>query len=166
MNAKTTADLTVTSPATNEKLQTITTSQYTTSDNVGTMVFSADKIDSKGIGYTAYGTINVTGYYNGAYDPDQSIDNMEFSQAVDPTTVSYAYQAVGSDSLYLSSGALVNVTDGTTTVGGGASGCKYTIKNDTLSIISRSNVNQNSTSSGITYKALGTVYAEMKLVKE
>lgn len=115
--------------------KSITTSDYTTINNAGTVVFSADMLTSTGLTYEVNTTLYVTEYQDGQF---LNALTSPFDFIVPVTNSSAKYQAIGTDSLYFPAGGLASSPSisGGTPQASPASGSKYTIHGDTLSVVS------------------------------
>ena len=82
-----------------EKL--ITTSNYTTTNNVGTISISSTDFTSTGVGYTAAGVATNEYYLGGALV--QTID-VPFDEDIPPTSDNTKYKRINNDSIYFDDG--------------------------------------------------------------
>ena len=82
-----------------EKL--ITTSNYTTTNNVGTIAITSTDFTTTGVGYTAAGVATNEYYLGGALI--QSID-VPFDEDIPPTSDNSKYKRINNDSLYFDDG--------------------------------------------------------------
>lgn len=102
--------------ATSDDEKSVTTSNYTTINNQGTIVFDNSKMSSTGLTYTV-DTIAKYWLYEGADLVDSSSFPFKFTQ---PSTNSSAvYELIGADSIYFPQGS---VTSGVGTSGSTQSG--------------------------------------------
>jgi hypothetical protein len=127
----------------------IVTSDYTTTNGVGTFTFADGTATAQGMGYSLETDVFMESYENGQLTDTMS---MPMSFTMPPTNSSGQYKVIGSDSLYFPAGGIIsgNVPGGSdvTTI---ASGYKFTIAGDTLlSMTSHIIKDSVATMSGIT----------------
>jgi hypothetical protein len=163
MKAKTLADITISSGGTSDR--TVSTSEYTTTNNAGLLRFSADKAQSIDFAYKASGNMLAKVYTNGVFDYETTVP---FSQTLPKSGSSSGYKAVGTDSLYLT-GGLISMPDasgGQTPVVAQGSGMKYKIAGTKLTITTNVSAVANNTASGLIVKTISSVAAEMTYEKQ
>lgn len=134
-NAKTVATIEATTGGTTTK--TVTTSDYTSEDNQGTVTIDAQNISYDNLSYNIKTIAHGTMYENGV-----KIDtfSMPIQASIPPSSSKTAYTRVGADSLYFPGGSsLINGVTQTTQ----QTGAKIKKEQDKLFIIQR--VNQTST---------------------
>lgn len=140
----------------------VSNTNYTTTQNAGTVVMTKDSISLKGVAYTA--TTNVKSY---TYESGVLTDSISFpfTETVPPLNTSTKYDIIGSDSIYFHGGYLVSL--------GGASniaqpsGGRFSFKGDTLFIISKMQQNQPSQSSGgLTVSSSASAVETVVLLKQ
>lgn len=117
--------------------RTETYSEYTSTKNQGVMTIDDTKMVSAGFGYSI-NTI-AKAYY---YESGVIIDSFDVPMNVDlkPANSTATIKHVGSDSMYISSAPFLAGPDGSALPSAPA-GIKYSISNDTLSIVIRSATN-------------------------
>lgn len=135
----------------------IATYTYSSTSVSGTYEITATNFNGQGIAYTTTGTIAFKGYEDGAL-------YMNFTQS-SPATIpasnsTSVYKKVGTDSLYFSSGSLINISSGTSspvTPGG----LKYKLEGNKLTINTggseKSTVSQNGVTVNRTLNATATI---------
>jgi hypothetical protein len=136
----------------------VTISDYTTTNNAGTITFAGGVANTSGITYEASFTALDSTYMDG-----QSLGTvtLPYDITIPPTSGSSKYQLIGSDSLYFPAGGVFSM--GT---GGGTQttpeGSRFTIHGDTLAIVTSINQTTNQNIGGIpatqTDDALETAY--------
>lgn len=104
MNASTSATITYTDGV--DKVMTVTTSDYTSTDNAGTITFDGKNMTTANIAYTVDGIAQTKFYTNNVLE-----DSLEFpfGGVMPVTNSSIPYKKIGSDSLYFSSGVLTGM---------------------------------------------------------
>lgn len=159
LSAKTESDVLVTDGADTERA--ITTSQYTTMNNKGTVTFDATKMISSGIGYDIDADAKTYLYANGML-----LDSLDFPFAVSiPSSSGEAkYKAIGSDSLYFETGFFS--VPGTNPQASLPSGTKYTIVGNILTMNTNSVATKTETSAGLTTTQTNKVIGAIKLQKQ
>lgn len=138
---------------------------YTTTQNVGTVVFTADSAKGNGIGYS-YSAPVTTIYYTNNIPVDTTIDTN--SDTVPPTSSSSKYQIIGVDSIYFPGGVLG--LDGATA---GAppqvqlpTGGHFSIKGDSLFITTKLNTSFTDSYNGIPTSATVNFNATIAMKKQ
>jgi hypothetical protein len=136
--------------------KTVTLSEYTTTNNAGTVTFSTDSAITKGLAYSVATTANGAIYENG-----QVINTTQvpFNFTLPPTNSSSKYQLIGKDSVYFPAGGLIVAVGSSGSQPTVGSGGRYVISGNTLTLTLH--VNQSSTQSisgvAITQNDQGTV---------
>jgi hypothetical protein len=94
-----------------ETVKDVTTSDYITENNTGTLKFDGSNCTMTGIGYSVNTTVTATEYTNGVAGTSfQS----PMSVVLSPTDGTAPYKKIGTDSLYFATGAMSTVgTSGT-----------------------------------------------------
>lgn len=153
LQAKTTS--TVQSVLGTDITKTVTTSDYTSVNNTGTVKIDATQFISTNLAYTINSTSHSTIYENGAV-----VDTLSFplQVAIPSTSGTSTYKRIGADSLYFSSGSLLMGGSSTAAQSGGAKikyeNGKLTIYNNAVqSVITR---NQGETVTNIANVAVVT----------
>jgi len=129
------------SAGTDEKQVSIT--NYTTTQNTGTFVFTRDSISLKGVSYAANSTVKVYDYENGALSDSFATPFTISSPVINETA---KYNIIGTDSIHFEGGTLVSAggSSGTTTPSGG----HFSIRGDSLFIVSNVNYSAPPQSAG------------------
>jgi hypothetical protein len=118
-------------------LTAVVVANYVTKDNSGTVVFTADSMDINSLGYTVDTT--ATAYiYLGSIVADSSEEPI--SQSLPPTSGNFAYQIIGTDSIYFPNGGLLPAG---ITGNGQGSGAHYTLSGNTLTLTSSASDTSN-----------------------
>ncbi len=107
---------------------TITTANYITVNNAGTISFTTDSMAVSGLTYSVDTISTTIGYYNGV--PTDTV-TLPFSATLPATSASVNYVLVSSDSLYFPNGGIAPT--GLTSAGSGA---RYVFSGDTLELTS------------------------------
>jgi hypothetical protein len=113
-------------------VKTITTSNYTSENNTGTIKFDANTLFINGLGYSINAVAKTYIYDNGSL-----LDSLQFplTLTVPPTSSESKYKQVSSDSLYLEGGAIFNTSGGPVTSQG--QGVKLKFVGDKLIMVSK-----------------------------
>ena len=131
------------------KTKTITTSNYTSENNAGTVVFTNQSMNYSNVAYSVNATAIGTIYEDGVF-----IDSITFpvQLTVPPTTAQVAFTRVGADSL--------SYPAGTVTIGGtpsnGPAGSRVRIEGDKLFMTQRFYDSTNSVVQGMKIKEVKT----------
>jgi hypothetical protein len=116
----------------NEKQVSYT--NFTTTQNTGTVVITKDSIALKGVGYTENTTVKTYTYESGVLTDSASLPYTVPVPAMDEGS---KYSVIGTDSIYFKGGGLVSI--GSTTQIAQPSGGRFSFKGDSLFIISKLN---------------------------
>ena len=109
-----------------------TTTDYTTTNNAGTMAFNGGVVTESGITYEANFIAVDSSYMDGQLIGTYSIP---YDVTLPAANGSSKYQLIGSDSLYFPGGGMLSLgTSGTTQTQ--PQGSRFTIHNDTLTMVS------------------------------
>lgn len=124
----------------------VSTSDYTTIDNHGTIVFDASKLTTTGISYSVN---SVSSNY--FYQDNELIDSVSFPLVVTIPPISSAgtYKLIGADSIYISAGLVPTAGSGATVMEG--SGGRYKMDGKVLTITEHFLKDSVFTESGISY---------------
>jgi hypothetical protein len=117
-------------------MSTVATSDYTSIQASGTVIFSDSIASSQGIGYSVTTNVLVA-----SYEAGQLVDttSQPVSFTAPPTSSASQYKIIGSDSVYFSAGALTAGTmPGGSATPVSAAGYKFHITGDTLLTLSAS----------------------------
>jgi len=107
--------------------KTVTTSDYTSTDNKGTVSISGGVMTSKGVSYSVSTEVSYIYYVN---DVVQDEGTQDFSFSLPSFTSASSFKVVGTDSVVFTGGA--------STIGGstsGTTGAKYSISGNTLTMV-------------------------------
>ncbi len=109
-------------------LTTVTTANYITVNNAGTISFTTDSMAVSGLTYSVDTIATTIGYFNGV--PTDTLA-LPYSSTLPATSASVNYVLVSSDSLYFPNGGIAPA--GLTSAGSGA---RYVFSGDTLVLTS------------------------------
>jgi hypothetical protein len=126
----------------------VSTSDYTSTNNTGTVKFDGSTMSGIGLTYSIDGVAKTYIYTNGTLD-----DSLElpFGAIVPPTNSTANYKKIGSDSIYVQSGAFTNVgTGGTTQASSG--GYKLAWDGDKMTMTAKATLSKIDLSTGISQK--------------
>ncbi|MBE7174152.1 MAG: hypothetical protein INR73_26490 [Williamsia sp.] len=140
--------------------KTITTSEYTTQNNTGTVIIDATKFTTTNFSYSINTTARSTLYENGVLTDTFSLP---FQFTVLASSGTGTYKRVSADSLYFSSGSSL--------IGGTASasqpgGARIKYENGKLTLYSSAAVSSTSTNQGATVLNTGIVTSVITLQKQ
>lgn len=109
-------------------ITTVTTANYITVSNAGTISFTTDTMTVSGLTYSVDTISTTIGYFNGV--PTDTV-TLPFSATLPATSAAVGYVLVSSDSLYFPNGGIAPT--GLTSTGSGA---HYVVNGDTLVLTS------------------------------
>ncbi len=110
-------------------LKTITSSEYTTEKNSGTLTFDGSKMSTNNLSYSINTISKSSIYENGTLTDTFSLP-VQFTAPA--SSGSATYKKIGADSIYVESGSVLNSGVTPNTQGGGA---KLKLENDKLYLI-------------------------------
>lgn len=141
----------------------VTTSDYTTTDNGGTAIFSNGTLTATALTYTV-NTEAKTYEYDGADLLDSA--NYPFTFALPASNSAGPYKLIGADSIYFPQGSITATVDGNGNYQSGASGGRYSFNGAILTITQ--NVTKDSTfnDSGETYNIVESAIASIVMEKQ
>lgn len=141
----------------------ITTSDYTTTNNAGTITFSNSTLTASGLTYTV--NADATYYlYNGADLLDSS--SYPFTFTLPASNSSGQYKLIGSDSIYFPQGGVTTIVDGSGTYQAGASGGRYSLSGNLLTITQKYARDSTFQDSGETYNLQESATSSLVLEKQ
>lgn len=167
MQSKLVADVNASSQG--STIRYVTTTEYSTTNNGGTVTFTADKVTTKDMVYTAKAESKAKIYVSGM-DPQEISFPFEYTAPASGGTSSY--KAVSADSLYMSGGGLVsvNVPDNSGQNGSyvtQGAGYKYKISGTTLTLTLNTSITPTIPPvQGMTYIAKNTMNIVMTFKKQ
>lgn len=148
------------------ELKAVATSNYSSQNNVGTMVFTASQSTSTGIGYDIDGIVNLAMYIDGMLLQDQ---NSPFVYNLPPTNGASAYTVITSDSITFATSPMGTNVPGVSGVSAppGPYGMKLSWSGDTLKMRMRTTFSQPYNQPGMpTGRLDATVDGTIKLKKQ
>lgn len=158
VSAKTNSTLTTT-----DGEKEIMVSEYTGTNNAGTIVVDGARFSATGLSYEVNST--ATAYY---YQDNELIDSfsMPFNVKIPASNSVAPYKLIGTDSIYFSQGSFASplTADGTTQTA--ASGGKYTMSGNILTIKQSGSKDSTFSDSGVTFHMVETVLATIVLEKQ
>ena len=141
----------------------ITTSDYTTTGNAGTVVFSNGNLSATGLTYSVDTDAEVY-----LYDGTTLLDSTSFpfTFTLPPSNSTGTYKLVGADSIYFPQGGVTAAVDGNGNYVSGPSGGRYSF-NGTLLTITQSGMKDSTfDDSGETYNSVESVSASIVMEKQ
>lgn len=162
VTAHTVAEVSVTDGGVN--LKSITTSDYITKNNVGTMKITATDLVGTGIGYSVDTVMNVKTYLDGVLFDDSQFP---FTGTYPPSNSTSPYVKNTNDSITVT-GAMGVPSGGTTggTIPTGPIGFKYKWSADTLILTTNTITNQSIVQGGVPATVKSSANVTMKLKKK
>jgi hypothetical protein len=159
LSAKTEADVRVSDGVDTERA--LTRSEYTTKNNKGTVSFDGSKMISSGVGYDIDATAMTYLFSNGVL-----IDSLDFpfTFSIPSSSGETKYKVIGSDSLYFESGFFT--VPGTNPQASQASGAKYKIEGNIMTMTTASSNSVTQTQQGITTTQNNKITGVIKLQKQ
>lgn len=145
-----------------DEMKTVTTSNYTTENNTGTVKITANQFITTNFAYSINSTMNAKTYVNNMLLDDS---NFPFVTSVPAQSTTSTYVRVNNDSLTVT-GALGTAPDPTGTVPTGPVGVKMSWSGDTLLLKVNTTFTQTITQGGIPASFTGTVVGVTKLKKK
>ena len=137
----------------------VTTSQYTTINNSGTIVIDASKFNGTGLTYEIKATA-TTSYYQDNQFIDSS--SMPFNATIPSTNSTAPYKLIGADSIYFENGSFASEIG---TGQNGGNGGRYTFTGKTLTIMQNASKDSMFRISGETFRMVETIQATMVMEK-
>src|SRR5260221_5101413 len=146
-------------------VQAVITSGYKTQQNTGTVVFAADSVTGKGIGYSYDTTATIVETVSGTA-PVTTVQR--FSGTVPANSSTSKYQVIGTDSVYFPGGVLGtgSISTGSQVAIAPPTGGHYAFKGDTLTIVTKINQTYPDNINGISTMATALVNATIFLLKQ
>lgn len=131
-----------------DAIKTVTTSDYTSDNNSGTLKFDGSTMAGTGITYSVDAIAKAYMYTNGALE-----DSLEFpfGGTIPATNTTASYKKIGSDSIYVQSGAFTTVGSGGTTASN-SGGYKLTWDGDKMIMTAKFSQSKIDVSTGVTQK--------------
>jgi hypothetical protein len=159
LSAKTEADVRVSDGVDTERA--LTRSEYTTKNNKGTVSFDGSKMTSTGLGYDIDATAITYLFSNGVL-----VDSLDFpfTFSIPSSSGESKYKAIGSDSLYFESGFFT--VPGTDPQATQASGARYKIEGNIMTMTTAAANTTTQTQQGITTTQNNKVTGVIKLQKQ
>ena len=141
----------------------VTLSDYTTTNNGGTLTFANNTMTASGLTYTVNTQAEFYEYYNNDLLDSASYP---FNFTLPASNSNGQYQLVGADSIYFPNGGITITSDGSTTYQGQASGGHYSISGSVLTITQYVVKDSSFTDSGESYILHESATGSMQLEKQ
>jgi len=133
-----------------DDVKSVTTSDYTTENNTGTLKFDGSTMTGTNIGFSVNAIAHGYFYTNGV--KDDSLD-FPFGGVYPPTNTSATYKKVAADSIYVNSGVFTTVsTNGTTQSAGG--GYKLAFDGDKMTMRATADQSKVELNMGVTQRTM------------
>jgi hypothetical protein len=143
--------------------KTITTSDYTTINNQGTIVFDNSNLTSTALAY-AVDTQAKYSLFEGADLIDSS--SYPFTFTLPPSNSLASCKLVGADSIYFPQGSITSGAGGSGSIQGGASGGRYSWNGKLLTIIQNGSKDSTFEDSGETVHLIESAVSSVVLEKQ
>ena len=142
--------------------KTVTTSDYTTTDNQGTVVFDNATLSSNGLAYT----VNTNAKYS-IFQDNMLVDSSSapFTFTLPPSSSVANYKLVGADSIYFPQGSVTSGVGTGGTTQPGASGGRYSVTGNLLTLKQNASRDSSFVDTGITYHVVESAQATVVLQK-
>ena len=145
-----------------DDFKSITTSDYTTDNNTGTLKFDGTNMTGTGIGYSMDAIAHALFYTNGVLDDSTDVP---ISATIPPTNTSATYKKVAADSIYVNAGVFTSVgTNGQTQSAGG--GYKLAFDGDKMTMKATVDQSQLELNSGVTQRTINHAEQILTLQKQ
>ena len=133
----------------------ITTADYTSMNNAGTIVIDESNFKASGLSYEVNSTALAS-----FYQDNQFVDSISepFNVVIPPTNSTASYKLIGSDSIYFQNGSLAS--------GIGGNGGRYTLSGNVLTIKQNGSKDSTFQLSGVTFHVVETALATVVLEKQ
>lgn len=141
----------------------ITTADYTSMNNAGTIVIDESNFKASGLSYEVNSTALAS-----FYQDNQFVDSfsMPFNVVIPATNSTAPYKLIGTDSIYFQNGSLTSgiTADGSIQTGG--NGGRYTVSGNLLTLKQGASRDSSFQISGVTFNMVETVNATIILEKQ
>ena len=127
--------------------KTVTASDYTTTNNGGTLSITAEQMNGEGLTYSISDTATALVYEDGVLTDSTSFP-FDFDLAA--TNSSSSYKLIGSDSIYFPGGGFISSPSLSGTQQNVAGGAKFSISSNLLTMVTIYNKDTTVNNSGIT----------------
>ena len=141
----------------------VTLSDYTTTNNGGTLTFANNTVTVTGLTYSVNTQAEFYEYYNNSLLDSASYP---FNFTLPASNSTAQYQLVGTDSIYFPNGGITTISDGSGTYQGKAGGGRYSINGNVLTIIQHPVKDSSFTDSGESYLLHESATGSMELEKQ
>jgi len=141
--------------------KSVTTSDYTTSDNKGTVAISGGSMSSKGL---AYSVDTDFGYVSYEDDVETDEGTMPFTFTLPASSSVSSFKLIGTDSIYFPSGGFGTI--GGTPTQSTASGGRYALSDNKLTITLKVNQTSTDNSTGVAVQTHQVATATTTLTRQ
>jgi hypothetical protein len=148
--------------AAGDELKTISTSDYASDNNAGTVTITSNQMNVTGIAYSISSTVNGKTYLNNSLISD--ID-APFDVTVPPSSSNSTYTRISNDSIRVS-GGFGSTPDPSGAAPTGPVGVKLSWSGDTLLLKIHTTISQTISQGGVPAQFTGTVIGITKLKKK
>lgn len=141
----------------------VTISEYSTTDNTGTISFSEGVLSTQDVTYVVNTQAKVY-----VYDGSDLLDSLSFpfNYTIPPLNSVLQYKIIGADSIYLTQGGLTSTIGGTGSYQTMASGGHYSFSGNLLTITQNLEKDSTFQDSGETYQMIEKAAASLVLEKK
>lgn len=146
-----------------DNVKTVSLSEYTSTNNSGTIKFDGSKAVATGLAYTV--DFIVKGYI---YENGSLVDEVEqpLNMTIPAYTSTANYTRIGTDSLSFPAGGLITFDSGGGSTPTDAAGYKLRFEGDKMYMTTNVNRSETITDQGITQKTIQKATAEVTLQKQ
>jgi hypothetical protein len=141
----------------------ITTSDYISINNAGTILIDASNFTATGLSYEI-NTTSTTSFYQ----DNEFVDSfsMPFNVIIPATNSGAPYKLIGADSIYFQNGSMTSGIAGNGSIQTGGNGGKYTLSGNLLTIKQNASKDSSFQDSGVTFHMVETVLATIVMEKQ
>jgi hypothetical protein len=147
----------------NDGEKSITTSDYTTTDNQGTIVFSNSTLTSAGLTYTVNTDARYSFFQDNLLTDSSSIP---FTFTLPASSSVASYKLVGADSIYFPQGSVTSGIGAGGTMQSGANGGRYSISGNQLTLTQNGYRDSSFVDTGVTFQVVESAISTIVLQKQ
>jgi hypothetical protein len=159
MTAHTVSSITV--EASGSEIRAVTTSDYVTRENTGTMKITSDQFISTNLAYSIDTVVNVKTYLDNVLFDDSDVP---YAQSAPPSSTTTPYVRNSADSI-TATGAMGIPSDPSGAIPTGQAGFKLSWSGDTLLLKLNTSFNQSVSQNGVPGTMLASINGTLKLKK-
>lgn len=141
----------------------VATADYTSINNAGIVVIDASSFTSTGLSYEVNSTASASFYQDNQFVDSFSIP---FNVVIPATNSTATYKLIGTDSIYFQGGNMISGIGPDGSIQSGASGGRYTLNDNLLTLKQTASRDSSFQDSGVTFSMVETVTATIILEKQ